>query len=214
MIPQGESATDPKGNHGMKFANAAAAAVLLCMSFAGRAETFTTPVLSFDAPDNLVVLDRDDSAQGGKPATFLVLGVKGDVPRAVFIITCSQTKADAPKSDLGDVAVKMGNPFDPKLTAADADDVVIGGLPGKRYDGILPNGLRAVSYVAERDGYLLIVVLKGPTSKPYGRAIDQMSAAIEQLRWTLPVADAAKPAAEPSSGALAPPTEAATTTGV
>lgn len=47
----------------------------------------------------------------------------------------------------------------------------------------LPNGLCAVSYVAVKSGYRLVVLLKGPSGSPYKELTDQFAKGIEGFAW-------------------------------
>lgn len=60
-----------------------------------------------------------------------------------------------------------------------------------RFDGRLPNGLRALSYAADRGGYRLIVLLKGPAAIPYQELTDAFAKGIEAFTWALPAEAAA-----------------------
>lgn len=171
------------------------AALALCASFLpAQAEVVKTAFGSFTAPDGLQVLDRDDKpdAKTGKPSGMLVFSRANDLPRAVFIVVCSYVEPDAAKPfDAQEGAVRMGNPFDRKLTRDAAKPLSVGGVDGARFEGTLPNGLRAVSYTADRGGYRLVVLLKGPANSPYKELIDQFAKGIEGFAWSLPAPDSA-----------------------
>lgn len=171
------------------------ATLALCTSLLpAHAEGVKTPCGSFIAPDGLQVLDRDDKpdAKTGKPSGMVVFSRANDLPRAVFIVVCSYVEPDAAKPfDAQDAAVRMGNPFDRKLTRDAAKPQVVGGVDGARFEGTLPNGLRAISYTADRGGYRLVVLLKGPANSPYKELADQFAKGIEGFAWALPAADGA-----------------------
>ncbi len=165
-----------------------------------QAESVKTPCGSFAAPDGLQVLDRDDKpdAKTGKPSGMVVFSRANDLPRAVFIVVCSYTEPDAAKPfDAQEAAVRMGNPFDRKLTRDAAKPQAVGGVDGARFEGTLPNGVRAISYTADRGGYRLVVLLKGPASSPYKELMNQFAQGIEGFSWMLPAAAGAAAASAP-----------------
>jgi hypothetical protein len=153
---------------------------------------------SFTAPDGLAEVNREEKTdpKTGKPAGMVVL-TRADDPKAVFIILCTYAEPDPARPyDPLDGAVKIGNPFDKSLTRDAAKPVQVGGAEGGRYEGKLPNGLRAVSYVAMKDGYRIVVLLKGPPSSPYQETMQQIGKGIERFAWALP-APAAQAASAP-----------------
>jgi len=128
--------------------------------------------------------EKPDKA--GKPAGMAVYS-RTDDPRAVFIVVWNYAEPDAARPyDPLDGAVKIGNPFDKSLSRDAARPVLVGGVEGARYEGKLPNGLRAVSYVAVKDGYRLVVLLKGPPTSPYKELTDQFAKGIEGFAWSAP----------------------------
>lgn len=153
-----------------------------------------TPYGTFVAPEGLAVLDRDDrpDAKTGKPSSMLVFSKANDLPRAVFIVVCSYVEPDPAKPfDPLDSAVKIGNPFDRGLTREAARPVSVGGVEGGRFEGKLPNGLRAVSYTVAKGNYRLIVLLKGPANSPYKELADEFAKGIEGFAWAVPAEVAA-----------------------
>lgn len=142
---------------------------------------------SFVVPEGVSEVNREEKPdKAGKPAGMAVLS-RTDDPKAVFIVVWSYAEPDPAKPyDPLDGAVKFGNPFDKSLTRDAARPALVGGVDGGRYEGKLPNGLRAVSYVAVKSGYRLIVLLKGPASSPYKELTDQFAKGIEGFAWALP----------------------------
>ena len=159
-----------------------------------RAETVSLAPGSFEVPDGLQVLDRseDVNPKTGKAEGMIVFSRKGDVPRAVFIVTYLGEDGTSEPTDPRDAAVKIGNPFDPALGAKDARDVPIGGVVGATYSGTLPNGLVARSYVVSNNGYRLVVLLKGPDAKPYAPLMESFAEGFEHFSWVAPPAPAAQ----------------------
>lgn len=168
----------------------AALSLLACLLPAHAADV-KTAFGSFVAPEGLQQLDRDDKpdAKTGKPGGMVVFSRANDLPRAVFIVTWMQLELDPAKPfDAQDAAVKIGNPFDRALTRDAAKPMLIGGVQGARYEGRLPNGLRAVSYAADQGGRRLIVLLKGPAASPYQELADAFAKGIEGFAWDVPAA--------------------------
>jgi hypothetical protein len=161
--------------------------LLSCLSVAARAAEVATPFGNFDAPEGLVVLKRDETLdKNGKPSCLLVFSKANDLPRAVYIVVCSHVEPDPTKPfDPLDGAVKFGNLFDRSLTRDAAKPVAVGGVPGGRFDGLLPHGLRTVSYAAAKGNYRLIVLLKGPANSPYKELTDEFAKGIEGFAWTV-----------------------------
>jgi hypothetical protein len=164
------------------------AALFACVSVTAGAATVTLPLGSFEAPEDVDLLDKQENvnATTGKTEGLMVFGRKGDAPRAVFIIT--YLSDDGASMDVLEAAVKIGNPFDPSLTPKDAQEVTVGGIPGATYAGTLPNGLIAKSYVVRHNGYRLIVLLKGPDKSPYKGLLKDFAKALENFSWTAPPA--------------------------
>ena len=152
------------------------------------ADTITTKIGTVNVPDGLQILDRDEKpdSKTGKPSGLIVFSRANDVPRAVYIITWSYVEPDGKAYDPLDAAVKIGNPFDKKLTSQDASNVKVGGVDGGRYEGTLPNGLKAISYVVANGPYRFIVLLKAPATSPYKELTNDFAKAIEQFVWALP----------------------------
>ncbi|MFG6468466.1 hypothetical protein [Roseateles sp. BYS87W] len=171
-----------------------AAALLACaLPLPTWAGAVATPFGSFNAPDGTEELSREQKvdARTGKPAGMVVLSRAPDT-KAVYIVVWSYAEPDAAKPyDALDSAVKIGNPFDKSLTRDAAQAVQVGGVPGARYEGKLPNGLRAVSYVANNQGHRLVVLLKGPASGTAKDTADAIARGIEGFSWALPAAAAA-----------------------
>lgn len=163
----------------------------LCAGLLGASPSLAVEVKtafgSFDAPDGVTVVNREEKPdKAGKP-TGMVVYSRTDDPKAVFIVVWSYAEPDPAKPyDALDGAVKFGNPFDRKLTRDAAQPVRVGGVEGGRYEGRLPNALRAVSYVAVNAGYRLIVLLKGPNDSPYRETIDAFAKGVEGFAWHLP----------------------------
>ncbi|HEY8881593.1 MAG TPA: hypothetical protein VIN03_28765 [Roseateles sp.] len=161
-------------------------AALLGALPAGAAEV-KTAFGSFNAPEGVSVVNREEKPdKAGKP-TGMAIYSRTDDPRAVFIVVWSYAEPDPAKPyDVLDGAVKFGNPFDKKLTRDAARPAMVGDVEGGRYEGRLPNGLRAVSYVAVKGGYRLIALLKGPADSPYKELTDAFAKGIEGFAWALP----------------------------
>ena len=171
------------------------------MSCPALAETVKTGVGDLAIPDGLAILSQDEKIDPstGEPSGIIVFSKAGDLPRAVFIITYVHAASGGEPFDALDTAVKIGNPFDPSLSAKDAKPVKVGGVDGGRFEGRLANGLRAVSYAVENNSYRLIVLLKGPAQNPYKRLTDDFAKAVEGFVWNLPtIAPAAAPTATPA----------------
>ncbi|MFL6658523.1 MAG: hypothetical protein ACJ8GW_10655 [Massilia sp.] len=155
----------------------------------GFAETVTTTIGTLLVPDGLAVLDRDEKPdKAGKPGGLIVFSKANDLPRAVYIVTWNYAEPDGKPFDAMDAVVKLGNPYDKTLGAKDAKAVKVGGVDGARYEGILPTGMRAISYVAANGPYRFIVLLKGPKQSPYKELTDEFDRAIEKFVWKLPEA--------------------------
>jgi hypothetical protein len=154
------------------------------------AETVTTTIGTFVAPDGLKILDRDEKpdSKTGKPSGLIVFSKANDAPRAIFILSWSYIAPDNKPFDALDSAVKVGNPFDKTLTSQNATEVKVGGVSGGRYEGILPNGQRAISYVVANGPYRMVVLLKGPVGSPYKELSNEFASAIEKFVWVLPEA--------------------------
>lgn len=161
---------------------------LVLVSASASAETIKTAMGVFEVPDGLKILERDERPDKatGKPAGLIVFTRANDYPRAVFILTWTSVEPSDKNFDALDSAVKIGNPFNKNLTRNDATEVSIGGVVGGRFEGILPNGLRAVSYSVEHAGFRLIALLKGPTASPYRELTDSFAKSVEGLVWGLP----------------------------
>ena len=129
----------------------------------------------------------------GRPAGMVVLSRAND-PKAVIVVVWSYAEPDPARPyDPLDGAVKFGNPFDKSLTRDAARPAAVGGVEGGRYEGKLPNGLRAISYVAVNGGHRLIVLLKGPPASPYQETMDAVARGIEGFAWALPAPAASAP---------------------
>jgi hypothetical protein len=150
------------------------------------------PFGSFVAPDGVTAVNREEKPdKAGKPAGMAVYSRTND-PKAVFILVWNHAEPDPARPyDALDGAVKIGNPFDKTLTRDAAKPALVGGVEGGRYEGTLPNGLRAVSYVAVKDGYRLVVLLKAPPKSPHKELTDQFAKAVEGFAWQLPAQAAA-----------------------
>ena len=164
---------------------------LACAAAAQAAEV-KTAFGSFNAPDGVTVVNREEKPdKTGKPAGMAVYS-RTDDPKAVFIVVWSHAEPDPAKPyDPLDGAVKIGNPFDKKLTRDAARPVLVGGVEGGRYEGKLPNGLRAISYVAVKEGYRLIVLLKAPPDGPYRELSDAFARGVEEFAWAVPLSEQA-----------------------
>lgn len=141
------------------------------------------------APDGVTVLNREEKPdKAGNPAGMAVLSRTND-PKALFILVWNHAQPDpANPYDPLDGAVKIGNPFDKSLTRDAATPVRVGGVEGGRYEGKLPNGQRAISYVAVKDGNRLVVLLKGPPDGAYKELTDAFAKAVEAFVWEAPAA--------------------------
>lgn len=170
------------------------AAGLICLPClrGAHAADVNTSFGKFVAPDGVTVVNREEKPdKAGKPAGMAVYS-RTDDPKAVFIVVWNYAQPDPARPyDPLDGAVKIGNPFDKTLTRDAAKPTLVGGVEGGRYEGKLPNGQRAVSYVAVKDGYRLVVLLKGPPGSPYKELTDQFAQGVEGFAWALPVAVAA-----------------------
>ncbi len=171
--------------------NLALAAGLLAAS--AQAAEVKTPYGSFMAPDGLSEVNRDDKTdpRTGKPAGMAVLTRASD-PKAVYIVVWSYAEPDPAKPyDALEGAVRIGNPFDKALTRDAASATSVGGVAGGRYEGTLPNGQRAISYVAANAGHRLVVLLKGPASASHKDTAEAMGRGIERFSWAVPASAAA-----------------------
>ena len=169
----------------MKLFNIFIVSAALLASTYSQAETLTTKIGTLELPDGLVSLDRkeDVDASTGKPSGIFVYTKANDAPRAIFIVTYTFAKPDDKPFDARDAAVKIGNPFDTSLTAKDATNSAVGGVAAGRYEGTLPNGLRAISYAVENKGYRVVVLIKGPPKSPYEKLMKEFASAIEKMQW-------------------------------
>jgi hypothetical protein len=142
---------------------------------------------SLNAPDGVTVVNREEKPdKAGKPAGMAVYSRTKD-PKAVFILVWSYAEPDPAKPyDALDGAVKFGNPADKSLTRDAAKPVLVGGVEGGRYEGMLPNGQRSVSYVAVNNGHRLIALLKAPPDSPYKELTDAFAKSVEGFAWALP----------------------------
>ncbi len=177
-------------------------ALILIAGLLGAPLTHATDVKtafgSFAAPEGLAEVNREEKpdARTGKPVGMAVLMRKDD-PKAVFIVVWSYAEPDPAKPyDVLDGAVKIGNPFDKGLTRDAAKPVLVGGVEGGRFEGKLPNGQRAVSYVAVKSGYRIVVLLKGPPGSPYKETVDEIAKGVEGFAWALPMQAAASAPAQ------------------
>lgn len=168
-------------------------AVLLCAA-AAQAGEVKTAFGSFIAPEGVSEVNREEKPdKAGNPMGLAVYS-RTDDPKAIFIVVWNFAEPDPAKPyDALDGAVKIGNPFDKKLTRDAAKPASIGGVEGGRYEGKLPNGLRAVSYVAVKGGNRLIVLLKGPNDSPYKETMDAFAKGIEGFTWAQPAPAASAP---------------------
>lgn len=169
-------------------------ALVIAMPALASAETIAIPPGSFEAPAGLETLDRTEEVDPvtGKPNGILVFTKAGDLPRAIFIVSYTVAAADAPAFDARDAAVKIGNPFDPALTAKEAEPVAIGGVAGATYRGTLANGLVVKSYAVEKNGYRIVVLLKAPPKKQYETLMDAFAKSFQAFSWK--TGDKPKPA--------------------
>lgn len=159
------------------------------------ASDISIPPGTFEIPDELKILDRSENRNPttGTAEGIIVFGPKDGLPHAVFIVTYTQSGASAPQADaLRSSAVKIGNPFDKKLTSKDATIVLFGGVQAATYSGILPSGLTARSYVVSNNGYQVTALLKGPNRSPYKELINSFAARIEKFKWLTPATPAAE----------------------
>ncbi len=169
----------------------ASALVLIAGLMAGaaaQAVDVKTAYGSFVAPDTVSVVNREEKIdpKTGKPAGMAVFSRNED-PKAVFIVVWNYAEPDPAKPyDPLDGAVKFGNPADKSLTRDAAKPVRVGGVDGGRYEGKLPGGTRAVSYVAVKNGYRLIALLKAPASSSYQDVMDQFGKGFEGFAWSVP----------------------------
>ena len=168
---------------------------------AASAGTVPTPFGSFSVPDGVTEVTREEKvdARTGKPAGMVVLSRESD-PKTVYIVVWSYALPDPAKPyDALDGAVKIGNPFDKSLTRDAAQAVQVGGVPGGRYEGKLPNGQRAVSYVASAQGHRLVALLKSAPSGSAKDTADAIARGLESFAWSLPASALAAPAASAAS---------------
>lgn len=165
------------------------AAGLSCATATVHALEVKTSFGSFDAPDGVKVVKREEKPDKSGVAVYS----RADDPKAVFIVVWNAIDPAKPY-DVLDGAVKFGNPFDKRLTRDAAKPALVGGVQAGRYDGKLPDGLRSVSYVAVKDGYRLVVWLRAPEESPYKELTDAFAKSTEGFAWALP-ADAAASAA-------------------
>lgn len=140
-------------------------------------------------PDGVTLLNREEKPdKAGNPAGMAVLS-RTDDPKAIFILVWNYAEPDPAKPyDPLDGAVKIGNPFDKSLTRDAAKPALVGGVEGGRYEGKLPNGQRAISYVVVKDGNRLVVLLKGPPGSPYKELTDAFAKSVEGFVWQVPAA--------------------------
>jgi hypothetical protein len=159
---------------------------LLCAPAAHAAEV-KLPFGSFVAPDGVTVVNREEKPdKAGKPAGMAVYS-RNDDPKAIFIVVWNYAEPDPAKPyDPLDGAVKIGNPFDKSLTRDAARPALVGGVEGGRYEGMLPNGQRSISYVVVNGGHRLIVLLKAPPGSPYKGLTDQFAGSVEGFAWAMP----------------------------
>jgi len=192
-----------------RFARALLALALAASAASASATTYVTVGGQFDLPEGFRQLDRKDDDGSG----LYVFGrTADDRPRAVFIVTIVRVANpdDAvAAADQRETAVRMANPADPSLTAADAEPVNIGGAPGARYATTLPNGLLSTGYAVDHGDLRLVALLKTPPGADYRKDTARFAAALENFAWALrvpaapataPVAPAAPamPSAEPT----------------
>ncbi|WP_457351785.1 hypothetical protein [Roseateles sp. P5_D6] len=165
---------------------------LLCATAVAHAVEVKTSFGSFNAPEGVSVVNREEKPDKAGRPTGLAVYSRTDDPRAVFIVLWNYAEPDPAKPyDPLDGAVKIGNPFDKKLTRDAAKPVLVGGVEGGRYEGKLPNDLRAVSYVAVKGGYRLIVLLKAPPESPYKELSDAFARGVEGFAWAVPLPEQA-----------------------
>jgi hypothetical protein len=176
------------------------ARALLALAFAfaaasASATTYVTVGGQFDLPEGFRQLDRKDDEGSG----LYVFGrTADDLPRAVYIVTLvrvANPKDAVTPADQRETAVRMANPADPSLTAADAEPVSIGGAPGARYATTLPNGLLSTGYAVDHGDLRLVALLKTPPGADYRKDTARFAAALEHFVWAPQVPEAAAPAA-------------------
>jgi len=161
----------------------------LLAALAAPAAEVKTSFGSFNAPDGVKVVKREEKPDKSGVAVYS----RADDPKAVFIVVWNAIDPAKPY-DVLDGAVKFGNPFDRKLTRDAARPAAVGGVEGGRYEGKLPDGQRSVSYVAVKDGYRLVVWLRGPDDSPYRELTDAFAKGVEGFAWQLPAqAEASAP---------------------
>jgi hypothetical protein len=147
---------------------------------------------SFNAPDGVTVVNREEKPDKAGNPTGVAVYSRTDDPKAIFIVVWSYAEPDPAKPyDALDGAVKFGNPADKNLTRDAAKPVLVGGVEGGRYEGKLATGQRSISYVAVKNGYRLIVLLKAPPGSPYKDLMDQFAKGVEGFAWQLPAEAAA-----------------------
>lgn len=154
---------------------------------AAHAAEVKLPFGSFVAPDGVTVVNREEKPdKAGKPAGMAVYS-RTDDPKAIFIVVWNYAEPDPAKPyDPLDGAVKIGNPFDKSLTRDAARPARVGGVEGGRYEGMLPNGQRSISYVVVNGGHRLVVLLKAPPNSPYKELTDRFVEGVEGFAWALP----------------------------
>lgn len=166
--------------------------MFLAFPISASAEIIKTSIGDLDIPEGLQILDRDEKIDPvtGKAGGIIVFTKANDMPRAIFIFTYVYAESSKEPFDALDAAVKIGNPFDTSLTSKDAKSVKVGGIDGGRYEGTLPNGLRAVGYAVENNSYRVVVLLKGPAGNPYKTLTNGFAQAVEKFVWKMPEAQA------------------------
>lgn len=167
-----------------------------------RAETITTPIGSLVVPEGLQILERDEKPdpKTGKPGGLIVFSKAKDLPRAVFIVSWSYVEPSDKPFDALEATVKIGNPFNKSLTRQNATVAKLGSVEGGRYEGLLPNGLRAISYMAANGPLRLLVLLKGPATSPYKELANDFARGVEAFEWNMPdTGTAPAPATPPKS---------------
>jgi hypothetical protein len=187
-----------------RFVLALLAVALAATAGAASATTYVTVGGQFDLPEGFRQLDRKDDDGSG----LYVFGrTADDLPRAVYIVTlvrvANPQDAVAP-ADQRETAVRMANPADPSLTAADAEPVSIGGAPGARYATTLPNGLLSTGYAVDHGDLRLVALLKTPPGADYRKDSARFAAALEHFEWASGAS--ADPAAPTAPAAPAAPT--------
>lgn len=153
-----------------------------------HAETLKTSIGSFEVPDGMTILDRDEkpNAKTGMPSGLIVMAHTSAAPRSIFIVTWEHVTPGEAAADLRLTAVKVGNPFNKALTGQDAAEASIGGAPGARYDGTLPNGLKVTSLVGLKQDIKLVMMSRGPASDGHARLSGAFAKGVEQFQWSLP----------------------------